>query len=894
MITIADLFCGAGGSGLGASVVPGVQLRYAANHWRQAVETHAANFPDTDHDIADISQVDPRRTPRTDILWASPECFTAGHLVTTSRGQVPIEDVQVGDLVLTHLRRWRPVVRTQHRAAPTVVVKGQGHTGIETTASHRFWLRASGQRWQPEIRRSRREYETPDWLEVGHAAEREALWATPTAAAPLPMLEPPALFGLDLTAAWWLVGRWVGDGSLSFGRNHEVLLACGFDEADALRERLADTGATWGESRKRTAVIFYLGDAKARDWLAEHFGHGAANKQLPSWALSLPRASRRALLDGYLSADGGFTQRRVRCSTVSRALAVSVRMLAESLGHRVAMAHDRRTTYRIEGREGVARLQWTLHWEPQLATRRAPEAFESDGMAWSRVRSVQPGRESATVYNIEVAEDHSYVLDGIVVSNCTNHSVAKGRKRPDAQPDLFGETLPDEAAERSRATMWDVPRFAEHHRYRAVIVENVVDVARWVMWPAWLQAMTLLGYQHRVVFLNSMHAPAIAAPRAPQSRDRLYVVFWRDGQRAPDLDVRPLAWCGSCDREVAAIQSWKRPDREPWGRYRAQYVYRCPNVNCRHAVVEPYADPAATAIDWSLRGQRIGDRDRPLSAKTLARIRAGLERYARPLTFEARGNPFVRTGPDGHPVYARAWPVDQPTATLTTSETRALVVPVEGREGKTAAPVTTPLRTQSTRAETALLVPAGGTWHDHAASAGEPFRARTTRETEALVVPYYGTGVARPADRELPTMGTVDTAGLAFIAELRGGGSDHRPVTEPLATVTASGNHHMLVRHNTARGNPAQMCTPATEPVRTLTTTGHQSLVGWPDDVPDVEDCTFRMLEPSEIQAAMAFRRDYRILGTRREQVRQLGNGVTPPAAEWLIRAVVDSLGGAA
>jgi DNA (cytosine-5)-methyltransferase 1 len=34
-------------------------------------------------------------------------------------------------------------------------------------------------------------------------------------------------------------------------------------------------------------------------------------------------------------------------------------------------------------------------------------------------------------------------------------------RRTDGQPDLFGEVLPDEAAERSRATMWDVPRFAE-------------------------------------------------------------------------------------------------------------------------------------------------------------------------------------------------------------------------------------------------------------------------------------------------------------------------------------------------------------------------------------------------------------------------------------------------
>jgi len=54
------------------------------------------------------------------------------------------------------------------------------------------------------------------------------------------------------------------------------------------------------------------------------------------------------------------------------------------------------------------------------------------------------------------------------------------------------------------------------------------------------------------------------------------------------------------------------------------------------------------------------------------------------------------------------------------------------------------------------------------------------------------------------------------------------------------------------------------------------------------------MLAVPEIQRAMAFTDDYIITGNKREQVRQLGNGVTPPAAEWLIRAVVESLEGAA
>jgi DNA (cytosine-5)-methyltransferase 1 len=485
---------------------------------------------------------------------------------------------------------------------------------------------------------------------------------------------------------------------------------------------------------------------------------------------------------------------------------------------------------------------------------------------------------------------------------CTNHSVAKGRRRDHntihSGPDLFGETLPDHVAERSRATMWDVPRFAEVHRYDAVIVENVVDAACWPPFHAWLAAMTSYGYRHRVVFLNSMHAPAIAAPRAPQSRDRMYVVFWRTGNRAPDLEIRPHGWCGHCDREVECRQSFKTRGRTwplaQWGRYRAQYLYTCTTPGCGRPV-EPHALPAAAAIDWTRPGVRIGDRDKPLSDKTLAQIRAGLERYGRPITLEAAGNTLERRPG------VRTWPVDGPTPTLTTTATRALasmpasmplLVPAGGTRNDTATPVSGPFRTRTTTTENeGLLVPLEGRHGKQTSPSGEPMRTQTARHETALVVPYYRTGHATPADTTaLPTMCTVDTAGLAFVAELRGGGSTARQVTEPLATVCASGNHHMLVRHNSSRGDGAEMCTPAAEPMRTLTTKGHQSLVGLPGEPPALEDCTFRMLTVPEIQAAMAFTPDYVITGTKRERVRQLGNGVTPPAAEWLIRAVVASL----
>jgi site-specific DNA-cytosine methylase len=49
-------------------------------------------------------------------------------------------------------------------------------------------------------------------------------------------------------------------------------------------------------------------------------------------------------------------------------------------------------------------------------------------------------------------------------------------------------------------------------------------------------------------------------------------------------------------------------------------------------------------------------------------------------------------------------------------------------------------------------------------------------------------------------------------------------------------------------------------------------------------------LQPDEIQAAMAFRDGYQVLGNKREKVAQLGNAVTPPVMRLLMARVLESL----
>ena len=68
-----DLFAGAGGFSTGARLA-GLQVVWAANHWPAAVQTHAANHPDTQHACQDLQQADWTQVPAHDVLLASPAC----------------------------------------------------------------------------------------------------------------------------------------------------------------------------------------------------------------------------------------------------------------------------------------------------------------------------------------------------------------------------------------------------------------------------------------------------------------------------------------------------------------------------------------------------------------------------------------------------------------------------------------------------------------------------------------------------------------------------------------------------------------------------------------------------------------------------------------------------
>ena len=343
-------------------------------------------------------------------------CIARGSLILTQDGYIPIEDVRVGTLVLTHMGRWRPVLAKRNMGVKRVVqLEAQGVAQLKCTPDHKVWTRSrvgrGGKGWiagsiHPAYDRRRAKKATPQWIEAQHTLGSYVNL-------PLAPIEDSPLSTDD----WWIIGRYLGDGHLdSRNRPH---ISCHHNEAEELLKRL---GKRAGSIAKRQTVTQIAVKDRAGRHSTEftavlrRCGRGAAGKRLPVEALSLPVDKAEALLSGYLSADGHYVAKykRYTASTVSRALALGMAMIAQRACGVVATVYAGRPPGKttIEGRSVTTRQDWILSIPP----RNVSALMLADG-AWKKVRSLEDAGE-CEVWDIQVSEDESFVAEGCVVHNC--------------------------------------------------------------------------------------------------------------------------------------------------------------------------------------------------------------------------------------------------------------------------------------------------------------------------------------------------------------------------------------------------------------------------------------------------------------------------------------------
>lgn len=474
---VVDSFAGGGGASTGITIALGRSPDIAINHDPIALAMHARNHPETLHLPHNIWKVNPEEVCQgrpVGMLWASPDCFPAGTMVLTRTGYKAIESIAEGEEVLTDKLRWRKVTATMTTRRPVMTIAGHGHPGLRVSPEHPFEIRSRSDLWDNAARRYRRVLAKPSWVKAGEIASGKSYWATPTTFPQAPLPAIPTIGGRSLAIdpeLMRLAGRYVADGWTRDDDKHsELVITCGHEKAEAFESLIRHwqkTGARAGsdemswQRRETTAVQYTTHHKGLVTWLRDHFGHKAENKVIPGWLLGATRAMREAFLDGYMAGDGCVVEHKgaiAMCSSVSKALALGIRALAESLGHNTSLFTSK-NKQEILGRPVDAKDTWSVRWRLAPSDKHARTEI-SDGKRWAPIKSVGIPGAVETLYNLSVDEDETYVADGIVVHNCRHHSRAKGAKP---------------VKRNIRDLGWVVVRWAREVRPRVIFVENVPE-----------------------------------------------------------------------------------------------------------------------------------------------------------------------------------------------------------------------------------------------------------------------------------------------------------------------------------------------------------------------------------------------------------------------------------
>ncbi|MFI0827258.1 hypothetical protein ACH4Q7_22695 [Streptomyces roseolus] len=282
--------------------------------------------------------------------------FPAGTMVLARHGIIPIEDIAAGDLVFTHLRRWRPVTRTATMAAATVQVGcATLASGLLATSGQAFLTRMTptllpgpGTRMSPSA-----------WTEVAAMTDVHRLATPVDFGQELAMPEPPAsLSGQDPAEVLGMVGQMI---------------------------RL-----------KGSKAVEVCPDLV--DWITEHFGPYGAGRRFPAWALTMPEELRLALLLALVDGTG---RDALAIRMASKRFMVGVRMLACSLGFAAGLSDAAK----------AGKPAWLSSWRRE-GGRRA----DYDGYRWHSALRVELGPQ-VQLFALAVSEDRSHTVDGFTVQS---------------------------------------------------------------------------------------------------------------------------------------------------------------------------------------------------------------------------------------------------------------------------------------------------------------------------------------------------------------------------------------------------------------------------------------------------------------------------------------------
>lgn len=329
-------------------------------------------------------------------------------VLTYADGYKPIQDMKVGDLVLTHRGRWMPVLAVQMTGvSPVVAIRATGVHDLTVTPTHKLWTKYAG-----DVSHSYKQ----------KAQKTDAAWieAQNLKNSYINLKLPPVEDSTLTEKEWWLIGRYIADGHIAYGTTGRtsIHISVGNHKLDSFLGQVGELAGTTHKSCENcTQVRVKDPDKKLRD-MAVKCGQKAVLKKIPPEAYRLNREMSKALLDGYLSGDGHYNESRDRwgASSVSKELLMGIAFLVQRVYGVTSTIHSGRDAQqrKMHGRTINCQKEWILSFQ----SHGYGFSFVDDEGAWKKVKSVTPQTENAETWNIRVAEDESYTAENCIVKNC--------------------------------------------------------------------------------------------------------------------------------------------------------------------------------------------------------------------------------------------------------------------------------------------------------------------------------------------------------------------------------------------------------------------------------------------------------------------------------------------
>ena len=402
-----------------------VEKYYASEIDKYAIQVTQKNYPNTIQ-LGDITKWKEWNIEKPDMIIGGSPCFIAGTKIITKMGIKNIEDIVLGDYVLTHNNRFKKVLKVGgSKNKETILTKIQGIIDITSTLDHPFYVRTLSKKWDNIKRTSYRHLSNSVWKEASLLKKGDFLGF------PILTTSENILNITDEEA--FIIGRYIADGHtrkdfrVSEGRpkdrHWQLILSVGDSKLDNFKEKIKENQySCYSHSSSVHRCVF--SSKRLVRIVEDHCGCGAENKFISMSLLNLPKNLLSILIDGYLSGDGSFRNNTYRASTVSSDLVFSL-SLAVAKVYGVGFSYEftkSKPFHIIQERTVNQRDSYTLSFAKEI---KKQSNYIIDGnIVWLPFKKSFVNNIRTDVYNLEVKEDNSYTANGVFVHNCQGFSFA--------------------------------------------------------------------------------------------------------------------------------------------------------------------------------------------------------------------------------------------------------------------------------------------------------------------------------------------------------------------------------------------------------------------------------------------------------------------------------------